>query len=72
MAFNAYMFYSEAPDYSQIRIYLKDGNIDEGILLAFDDVEDNDIDDALVLDVDGDTTIGRAVYQKDIERVEVV
>jgi small nuclear ribonucleoprotein (snRNP)-like protein len=58
--------------FKQVKVHLKDGTTTSGELLSFDDLEDNDIDDALVLDVDGDPTIGRAVYQKDIESIELI
>ena len=68
--FNVYDY--EKWQYKKIKIFLVDGTTTTGELLSIDDILDNDIDDALVLDVDGDVTVGRAVYQKDIERVELL
>lgn len=56
----------------KIKLYLKDGTVDSGIYLGFDPVEDNDEGDGFILDVDGDTYVGRLVLEKDVEKVEFI
>lgn len=54
----------------KIKLFLKNGEVDSGIFLGFDPEYTNDEGDGFILDVDGDTTIGRLVLEKDVERVE--
>lgn len=54
----------------KIKLHLKNGEVDYGIFLGFDPFEDNDEGDGFILDVNGDTTVGRLVLEKDVERVE--
>ncbi|EFR30861.1 hypothetical protein [Eremococcus coleocola] len=54
----------------KIKLYLKDGTVDKGIFLGFDPIEDNDEGDGFILDVDGDTTVGRLITEDRVERVE--
>lgn len=67
---NIYDYYNL--QYHIVRIYLKDGTTTTGELLSIDPFDDNEVEDALVLDVDGDPSIGRAVYASDIVRVEKI
>ncbi|EKB58925.1 hypothetical protein [Falseniella ignava] len=53
-----------------IKIFLKDGTIDKGIFIEADPECDNGEGDGFILDVDGDTTVGRLILGKDVERVE--
>lgn len=60
------------PEYlsRRVKLYMKDGTVDVGIFLSYDSIRDNDEGDGFVLDIDGDTTVGRLVLEKDVERVE--
>lgn len=51
-------------------MFFKDGSVDRGIFLGVDPEYDNGEGDGFVLDVDGDTTVGRLILAKDVERVE--
>lgn len=65
------VFDYEKWQFKKIRVFLNDGTSTVGELLSIDDIADNDVDDALVLDVDGNPNIGRPVYQKDIKSIEL-
>lgn len=58
--------------YHQLKIHLKDGTFTTGELLSIDPFEDKEVEDALVIDVDGDPSIGRAVYASDIVSIEKI
>ncbi|WP_248623922.1 hypothetical protein [Eremococcus coleocola] len=49
---------------------MRDGSIETGVFLGFDPIEDNDEGDGFILDVDGDTTVGRLITEDRVERVE--
>ena len=66
------VFEYEKWQFKRIKVELKDGTFTKGKLLSIDNEEDNDVDDAFVLDVNGDETIGRAVYRKDIKSVKLL
>ncbi len=53
-----------------IVLHLKNGDIDKGVFLGADHGFDNGEGDSFILDVDGDTTVGRLILAKDVERVE--
>lgn len=53
-----------------IKLYMRDGSIETGVFLGFDPIEDNDEGDGFILDVDGDTTVGRLITEDRLERVE--
>ncbi|EFR30850.1 hypothetical protein [Eremococcus coleocola] len=53
-----------------IKLYMRDGSIETGVFLGFDPIEDNDEGDGFILDVDGDTTVGRLITEDRVERVE--
>lgn len=53
-----------------IVLYMANGSIEKGVFLGVDSEEDNDIGDGFFLDVEGDTTVGRFILEKDVERVE--
>ncbi|EFR30868.1 hypothetical protein [Eremococcus coleocola] len=58
--------------YKKVKITLLDDSVTTGELLSLDPVEDNDVEDAFVLDVDGDPYIGRPVYVSKIKRIELI
>lgn len=53
-----------------IVLYMNDGTVDRGIFLGVDPEYVNEEGDGFILDVDGDTTVGRLILGKDVERVE--
>ncbi|WP_374285613.1 hypothetical protein [Lactococcus sp.] len=65
------VFDYEKWQFKKIRVFLNDGTSTVGELLSIDDIADNDVDDALVLDVDGNPNIGCPIYQKDIKSIEL-
>lgn len=54
----------------KIILHLKNGKKDKGTLLSVDYEYDNDEGDGFILDVDGDTTVGRLITEDRVERVE--
>lgn len=67
----AYDYYKWENLGKKIILHMKNGDIEKGVFLDYDDAEDNDIGDGFILDVDGDTSIGRLVLEKDVERVDI-
>lgn len=53
-----------------IVLFINGNTIDRGIFLGVDREYDNEEGDGFILDVDGDTTVGRLVLAKDVDRVE--
>lgn len=54
----------------KIRLYMNNGKVEKGIFIEADPKVDNGEGDGFILDVDGDTTVGRLILGKDVERVE--
>lgn len=53
-----------------IVLHMSDGTVDKGVFLGADPKYDNEEGDGFILDVDGDTSVGRLVLGRDVERVE--
>ena len=54
----------------KIILKLNNDKTTEDVFLGVDYFDDNDVGDGFILAVDGDTSVGRLVLEKDVERVE--